>query len=311
MTCRHDLQRRTTNAAEAGFILIAVLWIVAALATLASIYSLYATNTAAASHLADDRLQAEAAIRAGVELAAFQVLAEPEASRPTHGAFTAKVGPAKLNVRYTSEVGRVDLNAAPKELLTGLFTSVGVSGDRAATYADRIIGWRKKAEPNVATDTGAKEVSAYKSAGLPYAPRQAPFTNSLELALVMGLPAQVVERILPDVTVFSGKAEIDVGSAEPEVIAALPGMTPDILLTVLKARAGDPKNGAALLNLLGAAHDRATLDAGKATRASITVDLDQGRRVQAVVVFVLADNGEEPFDIVYWRDDFDGPLGAE
>lgn len=299
------------DTAEHGFILIAVLWIVAALATLASIYSLYATNTAAASHVADERLQSEAAIRAGVELAAFQALAEPEASRPTRGAFTARVGTAMVSVRYTAEGGRIDLNAAPKELLTGLFASVGVGGDKAASYADRIIGWRKTQEPNAASDDAAREVSAYKSAGLPYSPRQAPFTNTLELTLVLGLPEPVTERILPYVTVFSGRAQIDVSSAEPEVIAALPGMTPDILQTVLKARASGPANGPALLNLLGAAHDGATLEPGKALRAAITVDLAQGRRIQAVVVFVLADKGEEPFDIAYWRDDFDGPLSAE
>ena len=51
---------RSATRAQDGFVLVAVLWILAALATLASIYSSYTVNTAAASLVADDRVQAEA-----------------------------------------------------------------------------------------------------------------------------------------------------------------------------------------------------------------------------------------------------------
>jgi len=43
-------------------------------------------------------------------------------------------------------------------------------------------------------------------------------------------------------------------------------------------------------------------------RASVRVELERGRRVEAEVVFMLSNSGNDPFDIVYWRDDFDGPL---
>ncbi|MEA2938200.1 MAG: ral secretion pathway protein, partial [Alphaproteobacteria bacterium] len=41
-----------------GFIVVAVLWILAALATLASIYAVYVSNTAAAASVNDDRIRA-------------------------------------------------------------------------------------------------------------------------------------------------------------------------------------------------------------------------------------------------------------
>ncbi len=292
-----------SQGAAGGFILIAVLWIIAALATLASIYSIYAVNTAAASHVADDRLQAEASIRAGVELAAFQLLAAPERTRPTHGAFEARVGRTKIAVRYRSERARIDLNAAPKELLAGLFVAVGVGDSDSADYADHIVGWRKKADPN----GDNVEASAYKTAGLAYPPRQAPFNDPLELGLVLGLPPQIVARIFSDVTVFNGAAQVDVVNADPEVLAALPSMTPDILQKVLDARAKNPEDGRGLMTLLGPARAGATIEAGKAFRAGILVDLGRGRRIQAEVVFQL-DGDEEPYDILYWRDDFDGPF---
>ena len=118
----------------------------------------------------------------------------------------------------------------------------------------------------------------------------------------------VVERVLPFVTVFSGRPGVDVVSADPIVLSALPGMTPEILAAVLKARATASGDGRDLLALLGPARSGATVDRSKAVRAAIEVAFDNGRRVHAEVVFRLKDGGDEPYDLLYWRDDFDGPL---
>jgi general secretion pathway protein K len=291
---------------DSGFVLVAVLWILAALTTLASIYSAYAISTAAASHVADDRVQAEASIRAGVEIAVYQQLAVPEAARQSHGAFELRVGRTRVAVRFLSEAARIDLNGAPADLLAGLFTAVGVDPAQAGTFADRVIGWRSK--PNANVDALSKEAKLYAEQRVSYPPRQAPFDNVLELNLLPGLPEPVVERVLPFVTVFSGLSGIDVASADPTVLSALPGMTPQILRTVLKARADDPGDGQALLALLGPAKGHASTDKSKAVRAVIEVAFDNGRRVQGEVVFRLKDKGDEPYDLLYWRDDFDGPM---
>ena len=50
-------------------------------------------------------------------------------------------------------------------------------------------------------------------------------SDGLPSALVFGLPSFLVERALPFVTVFSGRAETNVLVAAPEVVAAAPGMT--------------------------------------------------------------------------------------
>ena len=294
---------RNTNG---GFVLVAVLWMVAALATLASIYSVYATNAAAGVRVGDDRLQAELSIRAGVELAAYQLLAFPEPAQPTHGHFAVAVGRNRVAVAYRTETARIDLNAAPKALLVGLFRAVGAGDSAAQSYAERVVGWRTKVDPNADNP----EERVYASAGLAYRPRQAPFEDTLELALVFGLPQPIVERVLPLVTVFSGQARVDVASSDPMTLAALPGMPPDVLHAALKAREKTPDDGRALLSLLGPARDHATADPSKSMRATIHVDLDDGRRIAAEVVFRLRDGGDEPFDILYWRDDIDGPWQA-
>lgn len=287
---------------DAGFVLVAVLWMLAALATLASIYSAYAIQTVDASHVLDDRLQAEASIRAGIEMTVLRHLSVPEAARPSQGGFTLRLGRTNVAVRFRSEASRIDLNAAPPDLLAGLFAALGVDLARARTFADRVVGWRTK------SDAGSgKEASLYAESKVNYPPRQGPFDSSLELSLLAGLPMRVVERALPYVTIFSGQSEVDVMSASPTVLSALPGMTREIMSAFLRARSKAPVDRQALLSLLGPARSRATADSSKAVRTSIEVKFDNGRRVHAEVVFRLKERGEEPYDVLYWRDDFDGP----
>jgi hypothetical protein len=271
-------------------------------------------------------------------------------------------------VDFRSEAARIDLNAAPADLLAGLFSAVGVDAKLAGTFADRVIGWRTKVGGNGAADAGAnaaadagangainagangatnaganaasnaganapsnaganapanadanapanadanapaKEARLYAAQHVPYPPRQAPFDSALELSLLPGLPQPVVERVLPFVTVFSGLPTIDATAADPTVLTALPGMTAEILDKVLKARASPQDDGRTLLELLGPAKKYAGTDGSKAIRAAVEVDFDNGRRVHAEVVFRLKDKGDEPYDLLYWRDNFDGPM---
>jgi general secretion pathway protein K len=294
----------TPAGPQRGFIIVAVLWMLAALAILASVYAVYASNAAAASHVADDRLQTQASVLAGVELVAAQLTAASEATRPSFGDFALGLGRSKITVSYQSEGARIDLNAAPKELLANLFLTVGIDANRATYCANRIIAWRKKS----AVGADDAEAFAYKSAGYAYPPRGAPFQNVRELSLVLGLSDEIVQRILPFVTVFNGRAEIDVAAAAPEVLASLPGMDPQLLHDVLAQRARDPTNGPALLQALGPARARALTTAGKAARMQIAVDLDNGRRVRAEVVILILEDGDEPYRVLSWRDDFDGPI---
>jgi hypothetical protein len=120
-------------------------------------------------------------------------------------------------------------------------------------------------------------------------------------------------------------------------------MTPQILGAVLNARVSDPGDGRALLEMLGPAKPNATTETSKAFRALIAVDFDNGRHVHAEVVFRLKDQGDggqadkgagnngqgnngqgdknqgdknlggkdrddEPYELLHWRDDFDGPM---
>src|SRR3954466_3200444 len=95
-----------------GFIIVAVLWILAALATLASIIAVYVINAANAFTVHDERLQAEALTRAAIELTLYQVALNPQAA-PTRGSFVFRMRNAGIATTFNSETARIDLNTAP------------------------------------------------------------------------------------------------------------------------------------------------------------------------------------------------------
>ncbi|ACK50703.1 putative general secretion pathway protein K [Methylocella silvestris BL2] len=282
-----------------GFIVVAALWMLAALAALAGVYAAFVSNTAASARLFDDRLQAEALINAGLELAALRVLGGKDDDRPSSGEIAFRLGRATVDVTFRSEAARIDLNEASKPLLSGMFVALGAKQDAADFAADRIIGWRKKSS----VPGRNEEADRYRDAGLGYAPRQAPFQNLAELRFVLGLPADLVERALSFVTIFNGHAEVDVNEAAPEVIASLPHISPDAVAAILRAR--DPQNPSAVVNLLGAARSEVSIGGRRPIRVAVAVRLDSGRKVKADVVLLITD-GAAPYRILAWRDDFDG-----
>jgi general secretion pathway protein K len=291
-----------------GFILVAVLWIIAALATLATIFSVYVINTATAFTVHDERLQAEGCARAAIELAVYQLIANPpgaqqgaQQSMPTRGRFVFRVGNAQVTTDFNSETARIDLNAAPKELLAGLFAALGAAPNDAQAYADRIIAWRSPPSANIADN----EASNYRAAGVIYAPRGSQFPHTGELGLVLGIPDLMVERALPFLTVYSGRPQINILDAAPQVIAALPGIAPARLQAVLAARNAAPQDAQALVESLGAAQALATTQGGKSVRVTARIAFDSGQRMTTEVVIFLTDNGTEPYRILTWRDDID------
>ena len=217
----------------------------AALATLASVYAIYVDQAAFGGHVDDDRLRIRASIQSGIELTAYKLASASEDLRPPRGAFTLRLARSTIEVAFTAEGARIDLNAASKEMLAGLFAALGAKSEDAANYADRVVGWRKK---GVVAGQNA-EAALYRSAGYAYAPRQAPFRNVLELSLLLRIPRSLVDRALPFVTIFSGQGEIDIRVAEYVALSALPKATPEQISQVLAQRSQDAQGGEALLKL--------------------------------------------------------------
>jgi general secretion pathway protein K len=286
-------------ASRDGFIIVVVLWILAALATLATIIAVYVINAATGFTVHDERLQSETLMRAAIELSVYRATTSPQGAI-SRGSFAFRLGTANVATDFTAETARIDLNTAPKELLSGLFVGLGAPRNAADSYADQIIAWRAPPAQNA-----PDPASYYRAAGLLYSPRGAPFQHVAELGLVLGIPEAMVERATPFVTVYSGQPQVNILDAAPQVIAALPGMNPERLHAVLAQRQARQQNAAALLATLGPAQAFATTQGSKALRVNARIAFDSGQRMTTEAVIFVLDNGADPYRVLTWRDDAD------
>jgi general secretion pathway protein K len=270
-----------------------------ALSALAVIFSVYLSNSARALGATDIGVPTEALASASLELTAYQLLRADDKARPAQGSFRFRMDDAQVVVTFTSEAARVDLNRASKELLSNLFEVLGAERRAAGEIADRIVGWRTEAKSNAANN----EEALYLAAGLGYSPRQAPFAHINELSLVLGISPAMVERALPFVTVYSKAAEVDVLLAPAEVVAAVPGMTAEVLNDFLKQRASLPHDQKAVAAALGPAKAAATLPEAKAFRVVTAIRFDNGRRASSEAVISLGqDRDKDPYNVLFWQD---------
>jgi general secretion pathway protein K len=219
-------------------------------------------------------------------------------ARPARGSFRFRLDNADVLATFSSEAARIDLNFASKEMLANLFAVLGTDQQAAKEYADRIVGWRTRPKPDRAND----EEALYGAAGLGYSPRQSLFTHVNELSLVLGLPPVLVDRALPFVTVFNGSSNVDVLIAPPEIIAALPGMTPSALKDFLSQRSALSRDSPAIATALGPAQASATVPKSAAFRILTTIQFDNGRRMSSEVVIALGGE-KDPYRVLSWQDD--------
>jgi len=103
--------------------------------------------------------------------------------------------------------------------------------------------------------------------------------------------------------VYSGKPQVNVLDAAPEVLAAIPGMTPNLLNALTNARTAtrDPE---AIAGMLGALQEAATVEGSEAFRVQVRIRFDNGRTESSEVV-ILAGLTDKPYRVLSWRDGFD------
>jgi general secretion pathway protein K len=94
--------------------------------------------------------------------------------------------------------------------------------------------------------------------------------------------------------------------AAPLVVAALPGMSPERLNEVLSQR-GQSRRDRQVVQLGGAAaQSMVATQASKAYRVTVQANLENGRRVIATAVILIAIGEDEPFHVLSWTDNTDG-----
>jgi len=232
------MQTRTRGAA-----LLLVLWILALLTGLASVFALGARTEAMQSRALERNSIARYAAEAGVEVAVLRLQGADESQRwiPDGRSNEFSYEDSRLQVRVVDESGKVDINLVGPDVLNGLLLALGVDGTRAGQLTGAIMDWRDP--DNLLSAEGGAEDPEYAAAGLPYGAKDRPFETVAELQQVLGMDPATYRQLAPYVTVYSGLARPNVAFAAQPVLQAL-GLSPDQLAQMQAARESWQPGGA-------------------------------------------------------------------
>lgn len=284
--------------AQRGFALLAVLWGVALLAVIAAgLTAATRSDARLASNIAE-RMQAEALAEAGIFAAILELHRAGDAPTwPADGQLLRlSLDGGRAEVTGTDEAGKVDLNAAPEELVAGLLRAVGLPDQEAARLADAIADFRD--EDGLRRLNGAEDAE-YRAAGLSHGAFDRPFQTVEELRFVLGADDALVARVAPFVTVYTRESGIDPEVAPATALLALPGIDAAAVTAALDAVDGRAERLALALRevddrLLGATAGRLfTLRAAGTT--------DGGTAAVREAVIRLTGNPHHPYVIHAWR----------
>lgn len=222
--CRH--RDRPARTRQRGVAFLLVLWVVAMLGVLLASFALIArTELVQARHLFDTA-QARYAAEAGLDLAVYELRKSDPALRWVGDGrpYSFGFGDAEIEVKIIDDSGKIDINTPNEQTLRNLFASRGLDDERAQGLAAAISDWT---DPDDDTRINGAEIAQYKSAGLSYGPRNAPFDTVTELQQVLGMNYDLFRQIEPALTIYSGQGMPNLAYAPMEALLAQENMTPE------------------------------------------------------------------------------------
>jgi len=288
----------TPRDAKGGFVLIAVLAVMALLSTVVVVTSFAARNAFEAAAIQDQQLASDSMAMAAVEIAGYQlfVLRHP-VYRIDGETLHFNAGSVRFNVSSAS--GKVDLNGASAELLAAAYRASGLRSMDPDTFAARVVDWRDGDDET--TPNGA-EYADYASNGLAFRPRNGAFRAVGDLAWVMGLSPEDVAGLAQYVTIFHPRGLLDVASVSPALLTALPGADARSVAAVVQLRQLHPEDTTGSIELL-AGHAR-LLDAEVPRSYMVRMELrpTRGRSRNVQLVMIESVSQGSPYQIVSWEE---------
>jgi general secretion pathway protein K len=282
-----DNAARTT--AEAGSITLVALWSVAIVAFLLAAATATTRTEVRMTQNAITESQARLAAVAGTQLGLARLLRRHAAgARVFDGTPEAwRDGEIPVEITIIDEAGKIDLNEAPPELLSGLLVAVGRPREEARHLACNILDWRGGA------------ISGCDEDGLRRLSRQ--FVVPEQLAQVAGFNEALYEAVADYVTVATRAAAIDPLVAARPALLALPGADPTTVDMFLQNRA-QWHGIAAADSGLGALHAQAVIAASPAQEFTIRAIATSGRaRYRADLLVRLGDKGTPAYQVLAAR----------
>jgi general secretion pathway protein K len=206
------------RSSQAGIALVAVLWGLLLLSMLAAAFGTEARTEARLARNFLENAEARAAADAGVFWAVAELAEQPDMQRivPDGTPYELVFTGVQLQISVQDEAGKVDLNAAPTDLIVAAMTAAGDPGG-ARDIAERIDEWRKSARLRKAEERRLRrddrDAQMFQGGGV--------FRVIEELRAVPGITPGLYEAAEPFLTVHSGQSSIDPSVAPLALLRAL------------------------------------------------------------------------------------------
>ncbi|MEW5975195.1 MAG: type II secretion system protein GspK [Acidobacteriota bacterium] len=231
-----------------GIVLIALLWVLAALSLIAVSFASTVRLELQVAGAASDAERAYFFARGAAEAVLYR-LAYPDQDRerqkelfPYAGGMShywTVDGDLICHVAIFDEAGKIDLNAAEEEVLARVLESAGVQDPLRSEIARKIVEFREPARSS--SEARVDDGSPHR-----------PFHAVEELLLIPGVTKELLyghpkrsengetleaRGLIDLLTAYSNSKQVNINYAEPEVLAALPGMSPEAARSISEARA--------------------------------------------------------------------------
>jgi type II secretory pathway component PulK len=271
-----------------GAVLMAVLWSISLLAALAMAASVTFRGFAGVMSVDRNRIERDALITAGLEVAASIILDLGKTTPLRDLERTVALSTGTVNVRLSDEGGRIDIAKAPAEVLAAMLRSAGAPPATADGVAKAIIEQRGNAPRSG-----------------PAARRPPVLATTHEQALsnigqIAGMRAQWLAAIAPLTTIY-GSETVNPLTAPRGVIAALPGVDANRLEAFLAERRVALPDANRLAQVLGPAQNYVSAKPQRIAAVELRATLKETRNntiAGARAVIAVLPQDSEPYRVL-------------
>jgi len=268
-----------------GAVLVTVLWSISLLAALAMAASVAFRSFTGVMTVDRHRVEREALITAGLELAAGTMLNSNTALRDVELSVNLTTG--SVRVRLSDEGGRIDITKAPAEVIASLLRSVGAPPATADAAARAIVEQRGTSNP------------------APRSPVPVPapvVATTHEQALsgigrIVGMRAQWLGAIAPLTTIY-GSDTVNPLTAPRGVIAALPGIDAAKVEAFLAERRNPSADASRLAQMLGPAARFVAEKPQRVAAVDLMATAGEGQPAAARAVITVLPRDSEPYRVL-------------
>jgi len=272
-----------------GAVLMAVLWSISLLAALAMAASVTFRGFTGVMSVDRNRVERDALISAGLEVAAGVLLDLGETTPLRDLERTVALSTGSVNVRLNDEGGRIDIAKAPAPLLAAMLRAAGAPAATADSVAKTIIEQRGNAPRSG-----------------PAARRPPVLATTHEQALasigqIAGMRAQWLAAIAPLTTIY-GSETVNPLTAPRGVIAALPGVDASRLEAFLAERRVVSSDTSRLVQMLGPAQAYVSAKPSRIAAVELRATLAEGQARNSVAgaraVIAVLPQDSEPYRVL-------------